>query len=256
MQEMVERAVIPDLQARAGTAAAIVSRVLRTWGTSESALADLVAHRVDAQTNPTIAFLARGIEGLHLRLTAKAPTEAAARALLEAEEAELRAVLGPLVFGVDDETMEQAVARLLLERGLTLAVAESLTGGLVGARLVGVEGASDWFRGSVVAYAAEVKHDLLGLPPGPVVSGEAVRAMAEGACRVLGADVGVAVTGVAGPSEQEGQPVGTVWFGLCRDGRSEARPAGLPGARETVRQLATISLLNLLRLDLLGERRP
>src|SRR5690606_30864065 len=112
---------------------------------------------LDRTGNPTLAFLASGIEGLKVRITAKAADEAQARALLHAEEAHVRAILGPLVFGVDEETMEHAVATLLLERGLTLGLAESVTGGLVAARLTSVPGASAWFRGSVVSYATEVK---------------------------------------------------------------------------------------------------
>ena len=112
MQEMVAQQVIPDLLKRSGEASTIVSRSLKTWGTSESALAEMVAHRLDALDaagNPTIAFLARGIEGLVVRITAKGATEGEARALADAEEEELRAILGDLVFGVDDETMEHAV---------------------------------------------------------------------------------------------------------------------------------------------------
>ena len=251
MQEMMERAVVPDLQERAGERAVIVSRVLRTWGVAESTLAEMIASRVDTQSNPTIAFLASGIEGIKVRLTAKAADEPTALELIAAEEDELRRLLGPLVFGVDDDTMESAVGDLLLKQGLTLGVAESLTGGLVGARLVEVEGASEWFRGSIVSYASDVKFDVLGLPPGPVVSEEAAAAMASSACRVLGSDVGISVTGVAGPAEHDGQPVGTVCFGLSVDGEVTAVRTQLPGTRGLVRQFATISLLNLLRLRLL-----
>ena len=109
-----------------------MSRSLKTWGTSESGLAEMIADRVDAQTNPTIAFLARGIEGLVVRITAKASTAEEARALIEPEERALREILGDLVFGVDDETMETVVLDLLRKRGLTLGLAESITGGLVG----------------------------------------------------------------------------------------------------------------------------
>ncbi|HEX7276979.1 MAG TPA: CinA family nicotinamide mononucleotide deamidase-related protein, partial [Acidimicrobiales bacterium] len=199
MEEMLERSVVPDLQQRAGSRSVIVSRMLRTWGTAESTLAELIGDRVDRQTNPTIAFLASGIEGIKVRLTAKAHDGEEATALLDAEEAELRAVLGPLVFGVDDESMEKAVGDLLGAQGLTLGVAESLTGGMVGSRLAEVPGSSEWFKGSIVAYAREVKFELLGVPEGPVVSREAAAAMASGAARVLKADVGLGVTGVAGP---------------------------------------------------------
>jgi nicotinamide-nucleotide amidase len=251
MQEMVRAQVIPDLLRRSGDVAAIVSRSLKTWGTSESALAEMVAHRLDALDaagNPTIAFLARGIEGLVVRVTAKAATEDAALGLVEAEERELRAILGDLVFGVDDETMEHAVLAQLRARSWTLGVAESVTGGLIGARLASVPGASETFRGTIGAYATDVKRSVLGVTADPVVSEASAAQMAQGARRVLGADVGIAVTGVAGPAEQDGVAVGTVCFGIAfPDGQVEAVSTRLPGDRERVRQFSTISLLNLLR---------
>jgi nicotinamide-nucleotide amidase len=255
MQDMVQRAVVPDLQARAGVVATIVSRTLRTWGLAESTLAELVGPRVtalDGSGNPTIAFLASGIEGIKVRITAKAADGPTAHALLDAEEAELRGVLGNYVFGVDDETMETAVARLLVERGLTLAVAESVTGGLVGARLTAVPGASDWFKGAIVSYDSQVKYGVLGVPEGPVVTGEAATAMAEGVAKLMGADVGLAVTGVAGPAEQEGRPVGTVYLGVAMTGTADAVEIHLPGDRERIRQFAAISLLDWLRHRLVG----
>jgi nicotinamide-nucleotide amidase len=255
MRAMMEAAVIPELQARAGTTATILSRTLRTWGMSESGLAEAVASRLDAleaSGNPTIAFLASGIEGIKVRITAKAADGPTAHALLDAEEAELRGVLGNYVFGVDDETMETAVARLLVERGLTLAVAESVTGGLVGARLTAVPGASDWFKGAIVSYDSQVKYGVLGVPEGPVVTGEAATAMAEGVAKLMGADVGLAVTGVAGPAEQEGRPVGTVYLGVAMTGTADAVEIHLPGDRERIRQFAAISLLDWLRHRLVG----
>jgi nicotinamide-nucleotide amidase len=261
MQMMVREHVIPDLLRRSGEAAAIVSRSLKTWGTSESALAEMIAHRLDALDaqggNPTIAFLARGIEGLVVRITAKAATEADARALVELEEKELRLILGDLVFGVDDETMEYAVLERLRGRGWSLGVAESLTGGLIGARIVNVEGASDTFRGTIGAYATDVKRSVLGVTAESVVSEAAAREMAEAAQRVLGADVGIAATGVAGPTEQDGVAVGTVFFGIAIPGvATEVVSTRLPGDRERLRQFSTISLLNLLRqrLDVLDAR--
>jgi nicotinamide-nucleotide amidase len=260
MKQMVTDHVIPDLLRRSGEAAAIVSRSLKTWGTSESALAEMVAHRLDALDaqggNPTIAFLARGIEGLVVRVTGKAATEAEARALVELEEKELRLVLGDLVFGVDDETMEYAVLERLRGRGWTLGVAESLTGGLIGARIVNVEGASDTFRGTIGSYATDVKRSLLGVTAESVVSEQAAREMAEAAQRVLGADVGIAATGVAGPTEQDGVAVGTVYLGLAIPGvPTEVVSTRLPGDRERLRQFSTITLLNLLRqrLDALAQ---
>lgn len=254
MRAMLQHDVLPDLLARAGERATIVSRSLRTWGLAESVLAERIAARVDAQTNPTIAFLARGIEGLYVRITAKAENELAARTLIEAEEAELRSELGDLVFGVDDESMERVVLGLLRVRGWSLGVAESVTGGLVAARLVDVPGASEVFRGGVVTYATDVKRSLLGVGATKVVSGECAVEMAEGVRRLVGSDVGLSVTGVAGPAEEDGEPVGTVWFGLALPGvEPEAMRIRLPGDRERIRQFATISLLNLLRLRLLAR---
>ena len=262
--EMFTRAVLPDLRTRAesaGEAAVIMSRVVRTWGMSESGLAELLAPRIaaldTAPGSPTIAFLASGIEGIKVRITAKAADAEQARALLDAEEAEVRALVGEAVFGVDDDTMEVAVAALLGDRALTLGLAESLTGGLVSSRLVAQPGASEWFRGSIVSYASEVKVEVLGVPEGPVVSERAACAMAEGARRVLGADVGLSITGVAGPDEQEGVAPGTVIVGLALPGRgAESLVFHLPGDRERVRPYAAISALDVLGRRLLAEVPP
>jgi nicotinamide-nucleotide amidase len=259
MHRMVGERVLPDLLERSGEQSVIVSRSLKTWGTSESGLAESIADRVEAQTNPTIAFLARGIEGIVVRITAKGATEAEARALIEPEEQALREVLGDLVFAVDDETMEHAVLRRLEARGWTLGVAESVTGGLIAARIVNVPGASATFLGSIVSYATEVKRAVLGVTADAVISRQCVEEMAAGAQRVLGADVGIAVTGVAGPEEQDGQPPGTVWLGLALPGLPvEAVSVRLPGDRERIRQFSTITLLDLLRrrLDALAPAPP
>ena len=253
MTEMVERAVIPDLQARRGGRAAIVSRVLHTWGQPESALAERLAPRLkalDETGNPTIAFLASGMEGVKVRITAKAGTAEEAAAVLQAEEVAVRAVLGRSVFAIDGTPMEAVVGGFLQAGGLTLGMAESMTGGLIASRCTEVPGSSSWFQGSVVSYASKVKFDLLGVPEGPVVSEEAATSMAEGARRALEADVGLSVTGVAGPSEQDGQPVGTVFVGLALGEGTEVEHLRLAGDRTVIRQLAAISALDLLRLRL------
>ena len=259
MEEMVERAVIPDLRARTGPGPTIVSRVVRTWGLAESTLADMVAPRLEAlddAANPTIAFLAVDAQGVLVRITARAEDEEAAKALLDAEEDELRRLLGTAVVGVDDQSMEHVVGSLLEERGLSLGLAESMTGGLVASRLAGVAGASAWLRGSVVAYASEVKAGVLGVGHRPVVSDEAARGMAVAARRVLGAGVGLSVTGVAGPDEQDGMPVGTTFVGLSLEDGTEVARLRLSGTRERIRQHATLSALDLLRRRLLGTGGP
>jgi nicotinamide-nucleotide amidase len=258
MQDMMERSVLPDLCERSGGTAVIRSRTLRTWGHSESGLAEIVADRVEALEAggfgvPTIAFLASGIEGIKLRLTVKAPDTTAAEEALDEEEGKLRSLLGEAVFGVGEETMEEAVGKLLTERHWSLGVSESVTGGLVAARIVAVPGASNWFKGAVVAYDAAVKHSVLGVADGPVVTPEAAMAMAEAACRVLGSDVGLATTGVAGPTGQEGRPVGTLVVGLAVPGSPpDAVELRLLGDRARVREMGTISTLNVLRRRLLA----
>jgi nicotinamide-nucleotide amidase len=265
MREMVMRAVIPDLVAQSGEVATILSRTLRTWGLAESTLAELLGDRMasldklgaDGRPAPTIAFLASGIEGIKVRITAKAASAAEASGLVTAEEAAIRQLLGPAVFGADDQNMEAAVGSILRDRGLTVGVAESLTGGLLGSRLTAVPGASEWFRGSLVVYASEAKRKLLGVGDGPVVSEAAAIQMATGVASTLGADIGMALTGVAGPTEQDGQPVGVVWIAISGAmGEAGApdvmtRKLQLGGDRDQIRQISTISALDLLRRRLL-----
>jgi nicotinamide-nucleotide amidase len=272
MSDMFERAIGPDLARRMAeqgeSSGTIVSRVIRTWGMSESGLAEILGGYIDgldgaaraegAGSTATVAFLASGIEGIKVRVTVRSADEAAAVDALDHHEEVIRAVLteasGDVVFGIDDEAIEDAVAKVMVATGQTLGLAESLTGGLAASRLVNVPGASTWFRGSVVSYASEVKFDVLGVLEGPVVSEDAARAMAEGARRVLGADVGLSVTGVAGPDEQDGRPAGTVFVGLARPGH-EPQVVGfnLPGDRARVRQYATIAALDFLRRSLAGH---
>jgi nicotinamide-nucleotide amidase len=253
MHDMFDRAVLPELRRRGGDVAVIASRVLRTWGDSESGLnerLDEVIAELDRPGNPTLAFLASGWEGLKVRLTAKAADAAAARAVLDEWEARVRACVGDVVFGVDDDTMESVVLDALRRRGLTLGLAESVTGGLVAARLTGVAGASDVLRGAIVSYASDVKRELLGVGDGPVVSEAAALAMADGARRVLRADVGLSLTGVAGPTEQDGQPVGTLWVGVATEAGTEAHLLRLGGQRDLMRQFSVISSLDVLRRHL------
>ncbi len=250
MRDMFERAVLPDALERAGEPSVIVSRVLRTWGESESGLnerLDGLITELDEVGNPTLAFLASGWEGIKVRLTAKASTGDEANSLLQAWSDRLVGEVGDIVFGYDADTMESVVLDLMRAKGWTLGTAESVTGGLVAARLTGISGCSDVFRGSVVSYASDVKFDVLDVPRGPVVSERAALAMAKGASRVLDADVVVALTGVAGPDLQEGQPVGTLCVAVVWPDGELTRTLHLPGQREQMRQMSVISALDLVR---------
>jgi nicotinamide-nucleotide amidase len=255
MQDMMERAILPDLRARSGDTSVIASRVIRTWGESESGLNERlnpIIAQLEEVGNPTLAFLASGWEGIKVRLTAKGADSQQAHAVLDEWQAKVLEVVGDVVFGFDADNMETVVLNLLREQGLTLGLAESVTGGLVSGRLTSIPGASDVLRGSVVSYASEVKFDLLDVPRGPVVSEAAAIAMAEGARRVLGADVALSLTGVAGPAEQDGQPVGTLCIAVAMNGRSTVSTTlRMPGQRDQMRQMSVISSLDFLRREIL-----
>ena len=259
MHDMLARAVLPDLLRRSGEASVIKSLVLRTWGESESALnerLDPIVHELESLGNPTLAFLASGWEGIKVRLTAKASSDKDADALLSIWEQKVRALTEDLVFGTNTDTMESVVLNLLEERGWTLGLAESVTGGLVGGRVTSIAGASRVFKGGVISYASDVKFDVLGVEAGPVVSERAAIQMASGAQRVLGASVGLALTGVAGPDEQDGEPVGTLCVGVAfPNGQTFSTRSQLPGQRDQMRQFSVITALAFLRKLLLSEPR-
>lgn len=256
MKVLMEEWVMPDLAQRAGITQVIKSRTLHTWGDSESGLAEKLAGdiaRLDESGHATIAFLASVQDGLKVRITAKAPSAEAVKQILDAEEQTIRQSITPgSVFGIDGETMESAVLKLCRQQGETLATAESLTGGMVAAKLTSVPGASDVFKGGIVSYAPEAKFALLGVPEGPVVSTAAAEQMALGACEALAATCAIATTGVAGPDPLEGHPPGTVCLATAIGGKAESMKAELPFTREQVQQFATLTVLNNLRRRLEG----
>ena len=254
LYEMFERAILPDLLVRSGEASVIKSRVLRTWGDSESGLNERlvgVINELEKVGNPTLAFLASGWEGIKVRLTAKASTEKQAIELLDVWDAKVRGQVGDIVFGVDEQNMEAVVLQMLRDKKLTLGVAESVTGGLVAGRLTAIAGASDVFRGAIVSYDSAVKFDLLNVTRGPVVSESAAKEMGVAVRKSLGSDIGLALTGVAGPTEQDGVKVGTLCVGLAMpNGDVRSTTFSLPFGREQMRQISVISALNFLRQSL------
>ncbi len=255
MEPMVSRDILPALRAVAGTATT-VSRVVRTAGMAESAVGEAcqpIVDRLAPAGNPTVAFLASRGE-TRVRLTAKAETREAALAMLDPLVNEVTAVLGVAVVGVDNQGVEWAIARQLQSLGLTLGLAESVTGGGVSARLVTVAGASAWLRGCLVTYATETKVSVAGMDPaeledvGPVSESTAA-ALARGARTKLGADVGLAVVGVAGPDTQGGHPVGFTCVGVALpDGATATAARRVPArARVEVQEFAASMALDFLR---------
>ena len=235
----------------------ILSRTLRIFGIGESALESRLRDAMNAMENPTLAPYAKEGE-VELRITAKAADETAARALITPVEGKLRADLGPLVYGADVTSLEEVVLPLLKERSLTLGTAESCTGGLIAKRLTDLPGASAVFRGGVVSYTNEVKRHVLGvsremLDQFGAVSPEVARAMAEGALRVLGCDIAVAATGVAGPDpDDRGNPVGLVYVSLAASDGVWVRTLKLGSGRERVRTAASSYALDMVRRYLTG----
>jgi len=234
------------------------SRLLRFWGVAESSLAEQVADLL-ALENPTVAPYA-GAGEVKLRLTARADDPAAAAALLEPVEAELRSRTGTLCFGSDADSLASVVLERLRQRGETLAVAESCTGGGLGAALAAVPGASDVFLGGVIAYANAVKEGLLGVPPELLAEHGAVSdpvaiAMAEGVRRRTGSDWALSVTGIAGPGGgSAAKPVGLVHVAVAgpNGSRSEALQFGPSRSRAWIQTLSVGESLNRLRLELEG----
>jgi nicotinamide-nucleotide amidase len=256
MSALLDDEVMPRLRRVAGGPAIVKSRLLRSWGMSESQVAEILDDLFQSSPNPSVAFLASSGE-IKVRITAKANTEAEATALILPVETEVRERLGERVFGSDGETIETVVLSMLEERGWRLGTAESATGGLIAARITTVPGASRVFVGSVVAYATELKRRLLEVPAATldesgVVSEETAMAMAVGASRLLGTEVAVAVTGSAGPEEQE-QPAGTMVIGVHTPEDTAARTFHMPGDRERVRTFASTAALQLIRLAVGGS---
>jgi nicotinamide-nucleotide amidase len=242
---------------QAGLAPGIfASRLLRFWGVGESNLAEQMADLL-AGSNPTVAPYA-GAGEVKLRLTARASDQVAAQALLAPLEAEIRARTGSLCYGCDDDSLASVVLAALRQHGQTLAVAESCTGGGLGAALAAVPGASDVFLGGVIAYANSVKQQLLGVPAGTLAAHGAVSdpvalAMAEGACRVTGADWAIAVTGVAGPGGGSAdKPVGLVHIAIVGPAGSSSAAVrfGATRGRSWIQTLTAGEALNRLRLAL------
>jgi len=255
MLPMLDEHVIGTL--RTDTDGVVVSRLVRTWGESEAKIGELLGDIYDDSRNPTIAFLASRGE-IRVRITAKAATSGDAAALIAPVETEVRSRLGDRVYGSDADTIEVVVHRMLRERGWTIGTAESVTGGMIAERITSVPGASDVFRGSVVAYHEDAKTDLLGVAPdliaeSGVVSEPVAIAMAQGAAELLDVDVAIAITGSAGPDPQD-QSVGTVVIAVRTPETTRVKTMRRPGGREQVRMSATTAALHLTRLLLEGVR--
>ena len=253
MRGMTLDVIIPELQARRGGVREVVrSRTLRCMGISESHLADLLGDRARAVRGLPVAYLP-SIAGIDLRLTTRGMSSTDAAVLLDAAMDELRPIIGEHVYGEDEADLAQVVLERSRHRGFRIAVAESCTGGMLGARLTAIPGSSDVFVGGVIAYDNDVKTALLGVDPATIsergaVSEATVREMATGVRASFGTQIGIAVTGIAGPNGGTPEkPVGLVWVAADVDGEVRASQRVYPGNREEIRQRASQGALDLVR---------
>jgi len=254
---MVEEHVVPYLRGRLGPQPKVLrSRVLRLVGIGESAAEQMVADLIK-DANPTVAPVLSGYE-VHFRITASGTDPADVERTIAYKEAQLRERLGDYVYGTDDDTLESVLVRLLTERGLTISIAESCTGGLVGHRITNVPGSSKTFICGVTAYANAAKVSLLGVKPESLesfgaVSEQVAREMSDGVRKLSGSDIGVGITGIAGPDGGTPlKPVGLVYVSVSLPHLTSASEHRFVGSREDVKQRAAQAALDAVRRAVLG----
>lgn len=256
MRGMLADTLLPRLRSRIKTGTVVRSLTLRTTGVAESLLADQIESMEGGPLGVTLAYLP-SIAGVDLRLTVRNVLEDEADRKLQGAAARLRDRVGASIYGEGDEDLAAVVLELCRARGLRIGVAESCTGGLLGARLTAIPGSSDVVHGGVIAYANDMKTGLLGVDDSLIerhgaVSEEVVRAMAAGARVAAKAEVGLAITGVAGPGGgTEAKPVGTVWIAVDVQGDTQPRLLRMWGDRDEIRQRSAQWTMELLRQRLL-----
>jgi nicotinamide-nucleotide amidase len=251
MRKMWEEQIAPRLADKAGSGV-LVCRTLKTLGMGEGGVAELLDPIINS-ANPTVATYAKQ-DGVHVRMGAKGETRADAIRMLDEFEQVVRGYVGTYVYGIDEQQLHDVIGQHLRAQGLTLATMESCTGGLLGSMLTDAPGSSAYYRGGIVAYSADVKI-ANGVPPEIVeqhgtVSVETAVAMAAAARRAAGADIGLATTGVAGPSEVEGKPVGTLHVALDFAGQVRSDSGIYATTRPQLKRRAVLDVLYLLWREL------
>jgi nicotinamide-nucleotide amidase len=256
MFPMFDSQLVPRILTAGLGGGVVIQRKINVFGAGESAIEEKLLDITRRGHVPEVGITVADAT-ISLRILARAPSAAEARAQIAPVEQTIRDRLGDLVVGVENEELHDAVAKLIVEKRLTIGTAESLTGGLVADRLVSVPGASRWFRGGIVAYANEVKRDVLGVPrqlleAKGAVSAEVVEAMAVGCRRVLKTDLAVSTSGVAGPDALGPDlPVGFVWTAVAWDGGVQSFSFSWSGTRQEIRSRTAKFALNRVRLHLL-----
>ncbi len=253
---LVDNIALPYLRAKTGNVGTIRSLTLRIAGMGESLVEDKVKNLM-LDANPSVAPYAK-VGEVHLRVTARADTEAEADALIVERAQQVRQRLGSVIYGEDDETIEKVAVALLRKSGQTVATAESCTGGMVAQRITDVAGSSQAFMGGVVAYSNAAKTDLVNVPAETIarvgaVSPEVAQALAEGARQRFGTTYGIGITGVAGPEGGTAEkPVGLVYIGVAHPDGCDVEKCNFIGSRQVVRTRSAQTALNMLRLRVLS----
>jgi nicotinamide-nucleotide amidase len=265
MKWMLENEVLPILRTKmsagsTGTEHFILHRKMNTTGISESALFEKIEKLIDPKEEIKIAFLPSYL-GVDIRLTMESEEKNQVQSKLDEYEGKIRNILGSLIYGADEQTLEEVVGKLLLERKKTIAVAESCTGGLIGAKLTNISGSSYYYERGVITYSNESKTELLNVPREMIekygaVSEEIAVLMAEGVRKLAGTDYGLSATGIAGPTGGTPQkPVGLVYIGFAHENDSFTERFIFGQDRRSNRERAAQAALNLVRLFLLNSQR-
>ena len=254
MKPMFEESVKPYLQKC--TDRMLVSKTLRTFGIGESLLEEKIIDLIKKQSNPTIAPYAKEAEAI-LRITAKAKTQEEAKDLIEPTVEKIKARVGQFIYGEGETSLEEEVAKLLVNKNMTISVSESCTGGLVSSSLINYPGVSSVFMEGCITYSNEAKISRLGVKKETLdkygaVSEETAKEMAEGIAKNFNTNIGLSTTGIAGPEGgSEEKPVGLIYIGIYINGETTVKKFVFNGNRQSIRLRATKNLLNELRLKLL-----
>lgn len=252
MKQMMTNQVIPYLRKLSGDNTVIKSTMLRFVGIGESHLEDQLSGIIKNQRNPTIAPLAQS-EGVAIRVTAKAETDKAANVLIDRAKDEILAKVGEYYYGSDEQSLEEKVFTMLLNKHRSIGAAESLTGGMFTEKLISVEGASEVCKGGLVCYDTKVKENVLHVSSDTIrnvgtVSEECAVEMAENISQLLDADIGISFTGVAGPKSVEGQPAGTGYIAVVNGSENKlVKKFTFQGDRQMVQQRAVLKGFELLK---------
>lgn len=258
LHPMFEDKVLPYLRTKVHST--IRSRMLRVIGIGESAVEDMLKEIFNTQTNPTIAPYAKEGE-VHLRITAKTDMAEEADRLIDQMEDSVKAILGENIYGHDEESLEEVVLKLLVERNLTIALAESCTGGLISSRLTDVPGASASLMYGVTSYSNEAKIKILGVKEDTIksfgaVSSQTAEEMAAGVRKLNGTDIGLSITGIAGPEGGSAEkPIGLCYIGIAIGDEVKSHKYIFPGNRKKIKWNSSSRALDLLRRELLTSRK-